>query len=264
MSDRLSDWLEEKKTTAIGFIDPGLETCSRIAGGNSWVADAFTVPGLSCQVLSMPSHEAQRGGDIHYVSVCGLRMKSKFLLIDTVGHGEFAAELSSALLGVLGPLAGKPSNQEVLAALNDVIRSRGSAAAFATAAAATFNNDEGTWTYAYAGHPNMLLQTGGEWVELEADGGNSFPVGTVCDTQYYQTSATLKPGDWILMYSDGILDVATRHGNGYTPAALADVAASIKARNSHEFFPKFVERLVEINQSPDFDDDATLILIDCS
>lgn len=262
MSNKLLEWLEQKKSHAIGFIDPRLETCSQIAGSNKWVADAFAVPGLGCHILSVPHHGEKTGGDIHYVTVCGYRMKSKFVLIDARGHGNSAAQLSSKMLGVMGRLAGKPDNQSLLTEINSLIFDTENISALATVAAGTFYDVESTWTYAYAGHSNMLIRRNGNWLELRPNGENSLPAGILRENGYYQTTTTLQVGDWIMMYSEGVLNVVNRGNASRSPLALLKLASTIEAETTEEFFPSFIESLVKINHGADFDDDLTLILID--
>lgn len=262
MTDRLAEWLEAKETTSIGFTDPGLETCSQIAGSNQWVVDAFTTPGLGCHLLSFPHHGVKAGGDIHYVTVCGYGMKSKFLLINARGLDRAATQLSTRLLEPLGRLAGKPDNQSILSEINTLIYHADYLPALATVAAATFNDAESTWTYAYAGHPNMLIRRDENWSELRAEGDNTLPAGMLRESGYYQTTTTLQPGDWVMMYSNGVLNAVSHGKASHALSGLLELASSVDATTTEAFFPEFTKRLVDINHGADFNDDLTLILID--
>ncbi|HEY3326652.1 MAG TPA: PP2C family protein-serine/threonine phosphatase [Novimethylophilus sp.] len=262
MPGRLIEWLEQKKSAGVGFIDPGLEACSQIAGNNAFAMNGFEVPGLGCHLLSIPLHGEKAGGDIHYVAVCGQRMKSKFLLIDTMGHGEAAAWLSDKLLETMGALAGSPGNHLLLEEINRLIHNGARSPLFATVAAATYNQTDHSWTYAYAGHPGMLLKRKGQWSELHAGGYSTFAVGVVRDFKYYETTTTLEPGDWVLMYTDGVLDAVNPDPNYASRKALLDVATMVEAETPDDFFTRFVEKLVDMNHSPGFDEDLTMILID--
>lgn len=262
MPDTLTGWIKGNISAGVRFNDSGLESCSRIAGGNTFTADTFQAPGLRCHIFSMPSLDAEVGGDIFYVTTCNFEIKSKFLLVDTVGHGEDAAKLSSELLPILGSVASKPCNKDMLAELNNLLCRSTSASIFATAIASTFNLEEGNWTYAYAGHPNMLLRRDNVWRELKPGGDNTFPAGVICDTQYYQTHTSLKYGDWILMYSDGVLDAVGQQARAYTAEPLIRLAASIQTNDSEGFFLELVNRLADTREGAGFDDDATFILIE--
>ena len=248
----------------LNFQPVALDSCSKIAGGNTWMVDTFQMPGLRCHLFSRPSHGADAGGDIFYATACGIEAKSKFLLVDTVGHGEEASVLSSQLLDVLGPVADRPCNKDMLIDLNAMLCESTAVSIFATASAATFNRDEKSLTYAYAGHPNMLLHRDGEWNELRPAGESTFPVGIICNTPYHQTKTSLHPGDWVLMYSDGVLDVAGQSTGTYTPASLVRLASRIATRRSEIFFQEFLFLLATENQGTHFDDDVTFILIEVS
>src|SRR5215212_3209576 len=45
--------------------------CMEIRGGSRAVEEAFDTPGLDAWLSSRPFEGAERGGDLHYISLCG-------------------------------------------------------------------------------------------------------------------------------------------------------------------------------------------------
>lgn len=260
MTSELPEHLTQDEAP-LDFHDPGLETCSRIAGGNRFVLDRFEVPGLACHMFSMPHHDAAAGGNLYYITVCGYRRKSKFVLVDARGLGDAATLLASDLSESIGHYAAQPDNSLLLQAVNAfVYRQPDTLPALASVAAGTYNSLDASWAYAYAAHPPMLIQRSGVWSELQAGGETTLPAGMLRESRYYQTATTLQPDDKVLIYSNGVLNAINRNRASHNLAGLLDLAASIAATEA--FFEHFIERLVNINHGTDFDDDLTLLLIE--
>lgn len=263
MTKNLGDRLERNAPTPLAFTNPHLETCSRLAGGNTFVLDRFEVPGLDCHIFSLPHHDAAAGDDLYYVTVCGYRMKSKFVLVDARGLGDAATVLASKLSAVMGRIAGQPDNIELLRAINTrVFHENDTLPALASVVAATYNCREASWTFAYAAHPSMLIQRNGAWSELRAEGETSLPAGMMRESRYDQSATLLHPGDRILIYSDGALDAISQGKAAFAVANLLELASSIGTGTAAFFFQTFIERLVDINKGPDFDNDLTLMLVE--
>lgn len=262
MKNELLEHLKSDQASfPLSFAEPGLETCSRIASGNNYVLDRFDVPGLTCNMLSLPHHDAAAGGALYYVTVCGYRMKSKFVLIDARGPGDASTILASRLTNMIGRIAGQPNNDQLLQTINAMTyRQADTLPALASVSAATYNSHDASWTYAYAAHPGMLIYRNGSWSELKAEGDNTLPAGLLRESRYYQTATTLQLGDRVLMYSHGVLNTISRNKASRGVAALLDLASSITA--PEVFFERFIERLVDINHGTDFGEDLTLLLIE--
>jgi hypothetical protein len=70
--------------------------CMEIRGGSRAVEEAFDTPGLDAWLYSRPFEGAERGGDLHYVSVCGGGVITRVVVADVSGHGARVAEFSDS------------------------------------------------------------------------------------------------------------------------------------------------------------------------
>src|SRR2546423_1619348 len=79
--------------------EPGKSSmrCMEIRGGSRAVEEAFDTPGLDAWLYSRPYEGADRGGDLHYVSLCGGGVITRVVVADVSGHGAQVAEFSEAL-----------------------------------------------------------------------------------------------------------------------------------------------------------------------
>lgn len=236
--------------------------CNVLWGGNRFVKQSFRMPGMEGCLLSVPHGGDLEGGDIYHITVCGHGVFSKFLLVDAMGHGQAAALISQALLPPLERLAAELDNRAILAELNRVLREQTETGKFATAAAATFNAWDGTWTYAYAGHPPMLIRHNGLWEPLEKPGVSALPVGIVKGIAFQQCAMTLQWGDWLLLYSDALTDIMMPHaGERDMILYLCDVLNGIDTNHMATFHAALTGKLIELNGGTQFGDDLTFMVL---
>lgn len=81
---------------------------------------------------------------------------------------------------------------------------------FITVGCAWIAPDRSTIRFASAGHPAiLLLRQNGQWEELA---GNGMPIGVLANCSYEGSSATLLPGDTLLLYTDGIAEAMDPEG----------------------------------------------------
>ena len=60
--------------------------CNEVWGGNQAFHGPIELPGLRGALFSQPCGGG-RGGDVHYLSVCGSGLISRACLADVTGHG---------------------------------------------------------------------------------------------------------------------------------------------------------------------------------
>jgi len=76
---------------------------------------------------------------------------------------------------------------------------------FVTAAYVYLDAEQGELSYAAAGHPPMLLLRDGQvcWIEE-----NGLVLGVLSSAAYSSTKQTLRKGDRLLLYTDGVIEAA--------------------------------------------------------
>ncbi len=254
MNAQTFSWQTLPETTAKNW------QCDIVWGGNELALENLSMPGLDGCLLSLPCNGSSAGGDIYHVTVCDHGVFSKFLLVDVAGHGEAAAQISERLKQPLERLMSEHTNSSILEALNLQILTDEADGSFATAAAATYNHWDHTLSYAYAGHPYMLIRRNNRWQQLpECCAGP--PIGILGDLSYYENEVRLNGSDWLLLFSDALLDIKLDSGGRLGFSDLINLLNTIEADTIAQFYQSALATLVSLNGGPKFSDDLTLILL---
>jgi serine phosphatase RsbU (regulator of sigma subunit) len=146
-----------------------------------------------------------------------------FAVGDVVGHGLAAAPPMVALRHAAAAyaVAGHEPG-EVLAALNTLLCRQG-AWATATAVVAHYRAATGELTWARAGHPPIMLAgSHGVHTRYEPTG---MLLGVDPTATYGHASVRLRPGDVVLMYTDGLIE---QRGKGIDDG-VRELAAEVRA-----------------------------------
>jgi phosphoserine phosphatase RsbU/P len=141
------------------------------------------------------------------------------LLLDVTGHGIPAALTVNRLYGELERLIAEHpeiSPTDLLRALNRyTYLTLSDHSLFVTAAAFRFCPDAQTVAYANAGHPTALLvRADGTVAELEPT-AMVMGVQLDLDVERQYASVTMKPGDKLIAYTDGVIESRDVHGRMY-------------------------------------------------
>jgi sigma-B regulation protein RsbU (phosphoserine phosphatase) len=127
------------------------------------------------------------------------------LVADVSGHGMPAALISSMLKIALAAQIGCASDPaRVLAGLNQALCGKFQGH-FVTAAYVLVDTDKQSISYAGAGHPPLIVRdnSAGETREFVENG---LFLGFFPDATYTSIDIPLRPGDWGVLYTDGILE----------------------------------------------------------
>lgn len=150
---------------------------------------------------------------------------------DVTGHGVGPALLAAEVRGeirALLPLGEEPG--KVLSRVHDNLRMTIDPGRFLTLFLAIVDPETGSLTYASAGHPEGLLWKGGEAAWLNLTGP---PLGVDVEIDHEtQRVEGLRPGDGLLLYSDGLVEARDRAGELYGQERLAEFA--IRSQGSAE------------------------------
>lgn len=125
-----------------------------------------------------------------------------FLIADASGHGPSAAVVVAMLHAVVANFSKLPEPQEMLEEINRKLFARRIGNSFVTALAAVYDPQSSELRVAGAGHPPPMIRSGMKTHELEFEGGP--PLGILERVDSAQGTVLLKPGDTVLLYTDGI------------------------------------------------------------
>jgi sigma-B regulation protein RsbU (phosphoserine phosphatase) len=141
-------------------------------------------------------------------------------ICDVTGHGVRAALVTAmirALSEELKPLAREPGLflRKLNSDLSNILKSTGSTM-LTTAFYLIANCQTGTMRFANAGHPKpLVLRRAEKRVEMLANaGGHGQPALGLFEEPPYETSETmLAPGDFVMLFTDGLFEVQGRTRN---------------------------------------------------
>ncbi|MEV4169879.1 SpoIIE family protein phosphatase [Nonomuraea sp. NPDC049709] len=164
------------------------------------------MPGLTIGVRYLPGEELVRlGGD--WFKARHLPDGRVLLAIgDAMGHGLTAASLMIQMRAGLAGLAYTGASADQLATwLNDLIVHSGQGVTVTgTAIIGHFDPEERTYRWTNAGHPAPVLIRDGRARLLDPAPG--LMLGAFDVTEYDLTTTRLEPGDFLILYTDGIVE----------------------------------------------------------
>ncbi len=147
--------------------------CMEIWGGSHDAENSVSTPGLDLWVYSRPYREASAGGDVHYVSLCGGGIITRFILADVAGHGMVVADVARELRTLMRKNINRKSQARLIGELNRQFTEMNQAGRFATAVVATYLATTRELTICNAGHPRPLFYRADQenWSILSGRGG---------------------------------------------------------------------------------------------
>ncbi|WP_121251995.1 PP2C family protein-serine/threonine phosphatase [Nocardioides ferulae] len=175
------------------------------------------------------------------------------VLVDVSGKGEQAGTRALLLSGAFGGLLGALPTDRFLPAANDYLLRQGWDEGFATAIHLSLHLDTGEFEIRTAGHPPAAHRTAGSgrWQVLESSG----PVlGLIEDAEFAVVTGVLRPGDAVLLYTDGMVEQPQRDIELGIDRMLGEAESLLRGN-----FENAALRMVEAVGSRD-DDRAMVVL----
>jgi phosphoserine phosphatase RsbU/P len=242
--------------------------CMEIWGGNRATDRAVATPGLDLWVYSRPHEGAEGGGDVHYVSLCGGGMITRFILADVSGHGAAVADLATSLRALMRKHINRKDQTRLAQALNREFSELARLSRFATAVVATYVTKGDTLTVCNAGHPRPLYRPAatGEWTYLTHDGSDApgpsdLPLGVLDETGYTQVELPLGRGDLVLFYTDALTEAEVAGGRQLGEAGLLDLVRGLDPTNPAALPTTLVAAHDAVRGGRPVGDDMTFLLL---
>jgi len=208
-----------------------------IWGGNRRAARSVEMPGLAAWVAAAPSELSDRGGDVHFLSVCTEGLIARAALADVSGHGPAVEEAAGALHELMHRYVNTWDHAEFMRDLDSAFRKNRAEgrALYATAVLVSYFRSRIALTL--AGHPPPLRYASreGRWEfvsdapeELDEPGRKpvGLPIGVARGSQYGQAVLPVRGGDLLVLYSDGLLESRDRAGRQLGEQGLLELARS--------------------------------------
>jgi len=147
-------------------------------------------------------------GDFLVASLADDEKHLEMVLVDVCGKGVAAGTQSLQFAGALGGLIGSLPPLGLFAAGNDFLLRQRWDDGFATAVHVIVDLTTGDFQITSAGHPPAL-----RWVSVdrnwEIDGARGMALGIQKHPEFEQASGTLRAGDALMFYTDGVVESRT-------------------------------------------------------
>jgi hypothetical protein len=163
--------------------------------------------GWGSESMLRPAGGASFGGDF-VVSWCDGKT-FEVAVVDVSGKGIDAGTRALLLSGAFGGLLGSVPSAQFLACCNAYLRRHEPAEGFVTAVHLAVDLPTGNYVIASAGHPPAAHFEGGSgsWRLTQARG---IVLGVVADLRDVAEQGTLRPGDALMLYTDGLVEAPGR------------------------------------------------------
>lgn len=246
--------LDMKRTERVrGEID----IARRIQQGLLPSADP-TVRGLQVAGLCRPTQDI--GGDYFgYSHVCPGRFG--ITIADVSGHSIGAAigmVMARCLIQSEAHQSSSPSR--IFSRVNELLnRDLTDPGMFVTAFLAVYEEATGRIAYTNAGHnpPLFLHASSGKVTALR---GGSLALGILPGTRYVDRASTMRPGDMLVLYTDGLTEARGAEGGMFGVERLTGALRRCRHMGARQAVDAIVGEVTSWRGGSDFVDDLTLVV----
>jgi serine phosphatase RsbU (regulator of sigma subunit) len=235
-----------------------------IRGGSRAAEESFATPGLDAWLYSSPFQGADRGGDLHYVSLCG-GVITRVVVADVSGHGAQVASFSEALRLLMRKHINSKSQTRLVQSINRQFGESTGSLRFATAVIATYLATKRTLTVCNAGHPRPLwfreASRGWELLTRQTSSAGNLPLGLDEESSYNQFTVMLDPGDILLFYTDALTEAFDPAGRMLGEEGLLALAQSLDVGQPARIASSLLAGVERHRGGRPADDDVTLLAL---
>lgn len=218
------------------------------------------IEGIQISAKSVPTTEV--GGDFYdFLQLQDGRLG--IVVGDVSGHGVAAAMVMTAALGAVRFAAEeKECTHEVLNMVNFRLNKDIQNHMFVALFYGILDPKTRKLYYTNAGQTMPFLLRNGEIDFLpQADKTDRFPLGIVKATVYEQLSIELQPGDMLIHYTDGIVDVMNGSHETYGFDRLSESIKQNASLPPSELIDKLIAEMSEYGGDSNIEDDVTLVVL---
>jgi sigma-B regulation protein RsbU (phosphoserine phosphatase) len=243
--------------------------CMEVWGGSQLTSSGVELGGLDVWVYSKPFGEAQRGGDVYYVSSCATGRISRLLLADVSGHGQSVASTAADLRTLMRRFVNRLDQKEFVRLLNEQFSALSRHGSFATAVVTTFFAPTRRLSLCNAGHPRPLLfrARDGRWSFLgqqdhpEKKGPSNIPLGLFQIADYEQLDVELDPGDCLISYTDALIESCDADGEMLGEEGLLRVVNLLGDVPAEKLISSLLQEIADRFPQNLAADDLTLLVV---
>jgi sigma-B regulation protein RsbU (phosphoserine phosphatase) len=184
-----------------------------------------------------------------------------FAVADVAGKSIPAALLMATFQAGLKTLSSTPcSLVDLVAGMNRYASANSQGGRrFTTAFLAEYDSRIRTLTYINAGHNAPVLRRSSGAIERLTNGG--VPLGILADAPYESGTVALQPGDWLVIFTDGVVEALNARGEEYEEPRLLNVLQNGLAATPEELLRRLMVDLDAFVGTTPQHDDVTCMLV---
>jgi serine phosphatase RsbU (regulator of sigma subunit) len=182
------------------------------------------------------------------------------VLADACGHGLAAALVMSNFRGLLQSEVRRPDDPGTLfTRLNQLLYASGGSLSYLTGIFLDYHHEEGRLRYLNAGHFDpVVLRASGDVSHL---GGGGPPLGMFPTSDYVASSATVAPGDLLVLFTDGLVELANTADECFGVEGACRSALAHRHRPLPELASEILAAASVWSGRSKLEDDLTLFLM---
>ncbi|MGD0988132.1 MAG: PP2C family protein-serine/threonine phosphatase [Candidatus Sulfotelmatobacter sp.] len=221
------------------------------------------IPGVSVAYATRPANTV--AGDYYDVFPRPGRTNEEnrvvFAVADVAGKSIPAAMLMATFQASLKTLStAQVALPELVSNMNKYACSNSQGGLrFTTAFLAEYDTANRIFTYINAGHNNPILRRANGLIERLDVGG--LPLGIQPEASYQSASVTLSPGDWLIIFTDGLVEAENARQEEYGETRLLNAIAAGAATTPADMLNRFMAELDLFVGSTPQHDDVTCLLV---
>jgi serine phosphatase RsbU (regulator of sigma subunit) len=221
------------------------------------------IPGISIAYTTRPANTV--AGDYYDVFPRPGKINEEnrvmFAVADVAGKSIPAAMLMATLQASLKTLSTtQVALPELVADMNKYACSNSQGGLrFTTAFLAEYDAAQRVFHYINAGHNNPILRRANGSIERLDVGG--LPLGIQPDAKYESASVILAPGDWLIIFTDGLVEAENARQEEYGETQLLSVINSAAAATPAEMLNRLMAEVdLFVGATPQHDDVTCLLV----
>lgn len=221
------------------------------------------IPGLSIAYATRPANTV--AGDYYDVFPRPGRTNEDsrvvFAVADVAGKSIPAAMLMATFQASLKTLStAQVALPELVSNMNRYACSNSQGGLrFTTAFLAEYDAARRTFTYINAGHNTPILRRSTGTIERLDVGG--LPIGIQAEAKYESATVTLNPGDWLIIFTDGLVEAVNANDEDFDePRLISTLEANVSA-TPEELLTRLMASLdLFVGATPQHDDVTCLLI----
>jgi sigma-B regulation protein RsbU (phosphoserine phosphatase) len=184
-----------------------------------------------------------------------------FSIADVSGKGIPAALFMAVTKTLLRSASGKDAGPgEILARVGEKLRDDNESCMFVTVFCGILDTTTGNVLYANAGHNLPLLSRRGENIAFLGQPDN-MALGIQEPTSLKTGRMTLRPGDFLFLYTDGVTEAVDREERLFSEDRLKEDVTALRETSARQLIENMMKRIISFSGGAPQSDDMTMLVI---